>query len=80
MRRYYFDVIDEHGIAVDDEGLVLRDVQAAQQEAALSMAEAAQDGVARQSAGALTHMSIQVRDDDGPVMRVKFSFEIDRMN
>jgi len=39
------------------------------------MADAARDEVIRQSAGALTQMSIQVRDDDGPIMRVKFSFE-----
>jgi hypothetical protein len=78
MQRYYFDVIDEHGVAIDDEGLVLRDMQAAEQEAARSMADAARDEVLRQSAGAPTQMSIQVRDDDGPVMLVKFSFEIDR--
>jgi uncharacterized protein DUF6894 len=78
MRRYYFDVIDEHGVAVDDEGLVLRDIEAAEQEAARSMADAARDEVLRQSAGAPTQMSIQVRDDDGPVMLVKFSFEIEK--
>ena len=76
MRRYYFDVIDECGVAVDDEGLELRDLRAAQEEAARSMADAARDAVIRQPAGALAHMSIEVRDDDGPVMRVKFSFEI----
>jgi hypothetical protein len=78
MRRYYFDVIDKQGVAFDEEGVVLRDIEAAQQEAARSMADAARDEVIRQSAGALTQMSIQVRDDDGPIMRVKFSFEIDR--
>lgn len=76
MQRYYFDVIDEHGVAVDDEGLVLRGIEAAQ-EAARLMADAARDEVLRQSAGAPTQMSIQVRDDDGPVMLVKFSFEIE---
>ena len=78
MQRCYFDVIDEHGVAIDDEGLVLRDMQAAEQEAARSMADAARDEVLRKSAGAPTQMSIQVRDDDGPVTLVKFSFEIDR--
>jgi hypothetical protein len=78
MQRYYFDVVDAHGVAIDDEGLVLRDMQAAEREAARSMADAARDEVLRQSAGASTQMSIQVRDDDGPVMLVKFSFEIDR--
>jgi hypothetical protein len=78
MRRYYFDVIDKQGVAFDDEGLVLRDMQAAQKEAARSMADAARDEVIRQPPGALTQMSIQVRDDDGPIMRVRFSFEMDR--
>jgi hypothetical protein len=48
MRRYYFDVIDKQGVAFDEEGVVLRDIEAAQQEAARLMADAARDEVIRQ--------------------------------
>ena len=58
----------------------LPDMQAVQEEAVRSMAHAARDAVLGQSTGLLAHMSVEVRDDDGPVMRVRFSFEIDRCN
>ena len=28
--------------------------------------------------GASAHMAVEVRDDDGPVLQVKFSFEVDK--
>ena len=80
MALYYFDLRDGDVLAVDEEGMELRDMQAVQEEAARSMADAARDAVPSQSAGLLAHMSVEVRDEDGPVMRVRFSFEIDRRN
>jgi len=41
MGRYYSDLRDSEGLAVDEEGLELQDVQAAQEEAALSLVDAA---------------------------------------
>jgi hypothetical protein len=83
MQRYYFDLRDGDGLFVDDEGIVLQDLQAVQEEAARSLADRARDTV-RGSAGAevdaLTQMSIEVHDDAGPLMRVKFLFEIERRN
>lgn len=79
MRRYYFDIRDEDGLAVDEEGLELRDIQAVQEEAARSLADIARDEV-RSANGRKQErqMTIEVRDDDGPVLQVKFTFKIDR--
>jgi hypothetical protein len=80
MVRYYFDLKDSGGLlAVDDEGLELKDIQAAQEEAALSLADAARDCL-RTSDDALTQMMVEVRTDAGPLMHVNFSFNIDRRN
>ncbi len=38
MKRYYFDMRDGDGFAPGEEGLELPDIEAAQQEAALSLA------------------------------------------
>ena len=62
---------------VDEEGMELRDVEAAQAEAARSLSGIAWD--AMRSAGAQAQeMTIEVRDVYGPVMDVKFAFMINR--
>lgn len=81
MRRYYFDVIDDRGVFVDDEGVECRDLQSVQTEAARALADMAREDLVREAVPATTeapahHMSINVRDDDGPVMQVRFVFEI----
>jgi hypothetical protein len=68
----------EEKLVVDDGGMEHHDMQAVQEEAARSMMDAARDAILSQSVGSLANMSVEVRDDDGPVMRVTFSFEIDR--
>lgn len=76
MRRYYFDLRDEGVLFVDDEGVPCRDIQAVQAEAARSLADMARDAV-HAATGAPSHaMSIEVRDDAGPVLQVRFTFEI----
>ena len=75
MGRYYFDLRDSEGLAVDELRLELLDVQAAQEEAVLSLADAARNGL-RTSDGALNQMTIEVRTDTGPFMRVSFSFDV----
>ena len=79
MERYYFDLRDSEGLAVDEEGLELKDVQAVQEEAALSLANAARDGL-RRSDGTPNQLSVEVRTGDGPFMRVSFSYNVDRRN
>lgn len=78
MARYYFDLRDEDGITPDDEGLELRNLDLVQDEAARSLADMARDAV-RVNASS-QNMAIQVRDDTGPVMNVRFSFEVERLN
>jgi Domain of unknown function (DUF6894) len=73
MKRYFFDLRDSEGLTVDEEGLELQDVQAAREEAALSLADAAR---ACGSDSALNQMTIEVRTDAGLLMRVSFSFEV----
>jgi hypothetical protein len=79
MGRYYFDLRDSEGLAVDEEGLELQDLQEAGEEAALSLADATRDGLRRPD-GSLNQLSIEVRTDAGPFMRVSFSFNPDRRN
>ncbi|WP_433994171.1 DUF6894 family protein [Bradyrhizobium japonicum] len=45
MPRYYFDLRDEKGTAVDEEGLELSGPRAVQAEAAKSVADMARDAV-----------------------------------
>ncbi|HMM89518.1 DUF6894 family protein [Bradyrhizobium sp.] len=77
MRRYYFDLRDGDVLVVDEEGLELLDVVAVQEEAARALAGFAWDA-ARSSIGSDSHqLAIEVRDEAGPVMNVRFTFEID---
>lgn len=78
MPRYYFDLHDDKGVALDEEGLELASDRAVQAEAAKSVADMARDAMlsAPPSGGRKT-MAIEVRDGNGPVMQVKFWFEIE---
>ncbi|QIG92788.1 MULTISPECIES: DUF6894 family protein [unclassified Bradyrhizobium] len=78
MTRYYFDLRDGEELAPDEEGLELNSMQAAQMEAAKSVADMVRD-VVYQSQRVHNHrMAIEVRDDKGPVMQLKFTFEIEK--
>ena len=76
MRRYYFDLRDDRGLFVDDEGLRCRDLKAVQAEAARSLADMARDAVHAAAGAPPRMMSIEVRDDGGPVMQVRFTIDI----
>jgi hypothetical protein len=78
MRRDYFDIRDGEELTVDEEGFELSSIQAVQEGAAHTLADMARDAVRRRGAGSWPQMAIEVRDDSGPVMQVKFTFEIDR--
>ncbi|QQO24712.1 hypothetical protein JJB98_26135 [Bradyrhizobium diazoefficiens] len=78
MPRYYFDLRDEMGTALDEEGLELSSPRAVQAEAANSVADMARDAVlSAPPAGGKQRMAIDVRDASGPVMQVTFCFEIE---
>lgn len=77
MAVYYFDIRDGHAFVVDEEGMDLRDVQAAQNEAARSLVGIAWDAM-KSAEGLPQQMAIEVRDVYGPVLEVKFAFVIKR--
>jgi hypothetical protein len=81
MPRYYFDLRDGDELAVDEEGVELRDIDLVQEEAARSLSDMARDAVRRTTQNRqLNHrMAIEVRDDHGPVMQVRFTFAVEKL-
>ena len=77
MPRYYFDLYDDSGLYPDDEGLELPSLDDARQEAAHSLADMLRDAVRSGTGRAHRRMSVEVRNDVGPVIRVKSDFEIE---
>jgi uncharacterized protein DUF6894 len=73
MRRYFCDMQNGEGLTVDEEGVELPDLTAAQQEAALALADMLLDESLDPA-----KISVEVRDDAGTVMRARLVFEIDR--
>jgi hypothetical protein len=78
MTCYYFDLREDNEFIIDEEGLELRDTKAVQKEAALAVSGLARDSVENFNGAQSHHMAIEVRDEHGPVMEVKFSCEIVR--
>jgi hypothetical protein len=79
MPRYYFDIRNEGDLTIDEEGLEFSAPQAVQEEAARSLADMARDEVRSDTTPSKNrHMAIGVRDGDGPLFEVKFTFEIDK--
>lgn len=78
MTRYYFDLRDGDELIIDEEGMEMRDTKAVQREAALSLSGFARDSLGSFNGAQSHQMAIAVRDEHGPVMEVKFSFEIVR--
>jgi UDP-N-acetylenolpyruvoylglucosamine reductase len=58
--RYFFDIQDGEARIPDDEGMILPNVEAAREEAAMSLAELAKDRVRERRACSL---AIEVRDE-----------------
>ncbi|MBR1127973.1 DUF6894 family protein [Bradyrhizobium iriomotense] len=80
MPRYYFDLRDEEELALDEEGLELSGLRAAQVEAARSLADMAREAACSSVPVNGRHrMAIEVRDISGPVMQVKFTFEVETL-
>ncbi|WP_314957631.1 DUF6894 family protein [Bradyrhizobium cosmicum] len=78
MPRFYFDLRDGDDLAIDEEGLELPNVGAVQAEAAISLADMARDAVhGAPLLGGGRRMAIEVRDEAGPVMQVRFSFDVE---
>ncbi|AHY49531.1 MULTISPECIES: DUF6894 family protein [Bradyrhizobium] len=77
MRRYYFDIREGDEIFPDEEGLELSTIEKVQEEAARSLADMARDAVGTLGTSG-RQMSIEVRDDSGPVLHLKFTFAVER--
>ncbi|KJC60200.1 hypothetical protein UP10_14085 [Bradyrhizobium sp. LTSPM299] len=73
MTRYFFDIREGDKVAIDEEGEDLPSVQAAQEEAAGSLADLARDEI---GCYPFCQMSIAVRDTGGPVVEAKFVWEL----
>lgn len=77
MPRYFFDITDAGKFAKDDEGLELPDLRAVQVEAARSLADMARHVIWANAETVQGHrMAIEVRDENGPVLQAKFTFEL----
>ncbi len=74
MRRYYFDWREGDEIFPDEEGLELSIIEEVQGEAARTMADLMRDAI-HQEEDVGYPMAIEVRDDEGPVLQLKFTFE-----
>jgi hypothetical protein len=73
MSRFYFDIRENGAAAVDEEGLELPDLRAAQVEAAQSLADLAKE---KPAGTERNHMAIEVRTDDGRIFLATFVFEL----
>jgi hypothetical protein len=76
--RYFFDLREGETLAVDEEGTELPTIEAAQEEAARSLAEMAKAAVREVIKNGGHRMEIEVRDEVGPVMKLQFNFEARR--
>jgi hypothetical protein len=77
-KRYYFDVREGDDISPDDEGMKLASLEAVETEAARALTEMARDTVRSRLDGSGHQMTIDVRDDDGPILQVTFTLAIVR--
>jgi hypothetical protein len=75
MTRYFFDMRINNDLGTDDEGVTLPDLQAAQREAMRVLAD-----MAKELIDFPVPMSVEVRDDVGPVMQVRVVISISRTN
>jgi hypothetical protein len=79
VAHYYFDSRVGDHVTRDEEGVNLPNLQSVQEEAARALAEMVRDMVRRRPNRAEYRMSIEVRDDNGPVLQARFTFEVDRL-
>ena len=77
--RYFFDLREDNQVAIDDEGIDFPSLEAAQHEAALSLADLAHALVRTNGINGIPQSAaVHVRDKNGPVLKAHFVFEIGR--
>ncbi len=72
MPLYFFDTRDNDEFITDDVGLELPDLERVKVEAARALADLARDVI---PGSVRRHLSVEVRDDQGPVMIAMMMFE-----
>jgi hypothetical protein len=79
LMRYYFDFRVGGELAIDDEGLEFSTVEAVHEDAARSLVDMARDAIRTNPFDSAGHrLAIEVRDESGPLLVVKFTFDIDK--
>jgi hypothetical protein len=77
MPRYYFDMREGDEVAVDEEGMEFSSMEAVRREAAHTLADMARDAIGGRAKGEIRLMAVEVRDDSGSVLRLRFQVAID---
>lgn len=80
MTRYFFDMRDGEAFSKDDEGMEFLDIEHAQMEAVASLADMVVELSAKASNSSGHPMSIEVRDIQGPLFAVGFTFVRNRVH
>jgi hypothetical protein len=71
MKRFYFDLHENSSISRDEDGVDLPNLARAEEEACLTLGEAAKEFARRCKEGRL---AVTVRDEQGPVMEIAATF------
>ncbi|WFU58256.1 hypothetical protein QA639_12440 [Bradyrhizobium pachyrhizi] len=77
MTRYYFDLRDGGGLAIDEEGMEMSSFGAVQEEAARALADVIRDSFRGHN---FHQIAIEVRDNDGPVLEVAIAWRSCRLD
>jgi len=70
--RYFFDIRDDQLIP-DEEGMILPDIEAAQEEATRTLTDLVREAMRAESAGGMT---IEVRSQHGPVLEASLTWRL----
>lgn len=80
MPFYYFDLHDGDERAVDEEGIELSSMDDVQNEAAYALADMLREAVrATNGNPQARHLTVEVRDNGGPLLDARFAFDMKRM-
>ena len=80
MPLYYFDLRNGDELSADKEGTELSTMDDVQDEAAYALSDMLRDEVRVANGHPLArHLTIEVRDDGGPVLDARFAFDIRRV-
>jgi hypothetical protein len=80
MALFYFDLRNGDELSSDEEGTELHTMDDVQDEAAYALSDMLRDTMRVTNGNPLArHLTIEVRDIEGPLLDAKFSFEIKRL-